>query len=308
MNEQYVEVLAWVTVIVCVFATVQCAIKYAKRHTKIFASLTFFALCWAILLPYYGLMHLRTEWSKSLTPDDLSRLTEIIETFPAYSGLLLTMAGGPLRREAHVRLHHSNPGIGRPDSWVLTGLYLAVVPHLLVVGPFGVNRNFTGEALRILGLAFTLLGFYSIVEGLRVLAWGTELARLEEGDRNKRLEQDKRLCKRLGKRLCGRLGDRLGQRLGERLPHSGGFWSVAIVAAVYSVYETIYSLPVLIEKVVHAKIHVMTPTEKLTFSVLKLLFVGAFLFAVRGQIRPHHKQASHSGYASSAKSSHALHS
>ena len=170
MNPLSVEVVAWASVVICLVVTVHCAITYARKDPRLFSCLVFFALCWGVLLPYYGLMHLRQEWKSFLSPDDFKKFTEIIELFPAYSGLLLTLAGGPLRREAAIRHKgHHDPGIGEPDVWVLRALYLMAVPHILAIAPLGVSINVNLQLLRALGVAFTYLGFYSILQGLREL-------------------------------------------------------------------------------------------------------------------------------------------
>lgn len=153
---------------VCVAATVHCAVDYAKRDARLFTCLTFFALCWAVLLPYYALIHLmNTLDHKSLA---YNNLREIIELFPAYSGFLLTLASAPLRREADYRhKHHSDAGIRKYDTWVLRALYLTVVPHAIVIGFLGITYDPAVYTLRCLGLVFTCLGFFSILHALKEL-------------------------------------------------------------------------------------------------------------------------------------------
>lgn len=156
-----VNIVAWAAVVACIVATVICATKYTKRYARLFTSLTLFALGWALLLPYYGLQP-----EKGRSKD----LSEILELLPAYSGLLLALAGGALAREAAVRQTHRDPGIGRQDVWVLHALYAMVLPHVLAVpGAPDISHKYHSHLVMILGTGFTILGFLSILRGLKNL-------------------------------------------------------------------------------------------------------------------------------------------
>ena len=94
-------------------------------------------------------------------------LGEVFELLPAYSGLLLTLAGGPLRREAVVRKTHRDPGVGEYDSWALAALYAIVLPHVLAVpGASEFLLKLHGQIIIIIGTLLTFLGFISLLQGL----------------------------------------------------------------------------------------------------------------------------------------------
>jgi len=154
---RYVDIVAWGAVVACIVLTIHSA-RVVKKQTRLFTSLTFFALSWAMLLPYYGLQE-RKEVVKGLG--------EVFELLPAYSGLLLTLAGGPLRREAVVRKLHRDPGVGEYDSWALTALYAIVLPHVIAVpGASEFLLKLHGQIIIIIGTLLTFLGFVSILQGL----------------------------------------------------------------------------------------------------------------------------------------------
>lgn len=155
-----VNLVAWAAVVACIASTVHCAI-HVKRHARLFTSLTFFALSWAPLLPYYGLQ-LGKELPKGLS--------EVFELLPAYNGLLLTLAGGPLRREAAIRNGGRDPGIAKFDTWALYALYAMVLPHVISIpnAPDFLSRYHT-HIVMVLGTGFTFLGFISILQGLKKL-------------------------------------------------------------------------------------------------------------------------------------------
>lgn len=158
--ETAASIIAWGAIVACIVATVLCATTYAKRHARLFTSLAFFAFGWALLLPYYGLQNY------ALQMETLPKgLSEIGELLPAYSGLLLTMAGGPLRREAVVREGHRDRGIGKHDALVLHALYFIALPHVLAV-PGIPDIQYHKQFVMILGTGFTVLGFFSILAGL----------------------------------------------------------------------------------------------------------------------------------------------
>ena len=78
--------IAWFAPLVCTYASVHCAIAYAKCSPRHFSSLATFAMAWAVLLPYYG--HL-----PGVSQNEL---------LSHFQGLLLVIAGGPLRRQADI--------------------------------------------------------------------------------------------------------------------------------------------------------------------------------------------------------------
>ena len=147
--------IAWFAPLVCTYASVHCAIAYAKCSPRHFSSLAIFAMAWAVLLPYYG-------------PEPGTSQNELLSHF---QGLLLVLAGGPLRRQADIlRTKDEYMEIRRFDRWALIFLLLLIVPHIvelpnhphLIVNHLPVIDQWIGAVL-------LLLGYWSIGDGIRCL-------------------------------------------------------------------------------------------------------------------------------------------
>ncbi len=145
--------IAWFAPLVCTYASVHCAIAYAKCSPRHFSSLATFAMAWAVLLPYYG--HL-----PGVSQNEL---------LSHFQGLLLVIAGGPLRRQADIlRTKDEYMEIRRFDRWALIFLLLLIVPHFielpnhphLIIDHLPVIDQWIGAVL-------LLLGYWSIADGVK---------------------------------------------------------------------------------------------------------------------------------------------
>jgi hypothetical protein len=142
--------VAWGATLLCTVATIYCADTWAKSVPRIFAALALFAMSWAVLLPYY--------WPSG--GDEL---------LSAYQGILLVLAGGPLRREGADR-KHAQRKVSSFDRWGLSLLLALLVPHVV---RFPVNPDWLLNYLPIinvwLGTALVLIGFYSVGDGVKAV-------------------------------------------------------------------------------------------------------------------------------------------
>src|SRR6478752_5814807 len=83
--------LGLVVVGLCALGANECAVLRVQTLPRLAASMRFFALAWAVLLPFYALQ----PYLKSLR--DLGAVAEFL---PTYSGVLLLLTAEPLWREA----------------------------------------------------------------------------------------------------------------------------------------------------------------------------------------------------------------
>lgn len=151
--------VAWAATVFCIIGTVVIALVFAQENARLFASLVFFALHWAFLLPYWGL--------RGQGFDLPQNLIDMVELLPVFSGFLLMLSAGPLRREAEIRNSPGfiDPGISKFDRWVLQGLLLTMVSHAPFVPGF-LSERMHFAFIVLLGAAFTIVGFWLILEGL----------------------------------------------------------------------------------------------------------------------------------------------
>jgi hypothetical protein len=110
-----VDIFALGAVTLCIIGTVECS-KRVRQHPPLLASLVFFALSWALLLPYYYLQ-------ANPRPGDEER--ELAEMLSAYSAILLTLTAVPLRSGLAGSGHNANA----INVWAMRALYVIVVPH-----------------------------------------------------------------------------------------------------------------------------------------------------------------------------------
>jgi len=152
-------------VLVCAIATIECAIVSARKDPRLFTSMIFFALNWAVLLPYYALQPFLEKWKE---------LGEVAEFLPAYSAVLLLLTSEPLWREVTARSKplvqsgQAKPSeIGLINVFSLRGLYLLVLPHVI---PFVKEEPGQRQQVMIgLQTIFSLAGFFLIVWTLEML-------------------------------------------------------------------------------------------------------------------------------------------
>ncbi len=151
-----VKDIAWFAPLVCTYASVHCAIGYAKCSPRHFFSLAIFAMAWAVLLPYYGALPGKSQ-------------NELLSHF---QGLLLVLAGGPLRGQADIlKRKDEYMEIRRFDRWALAFLMVLIVPHFielpnhphLIIDHLPVIDQWIGAVL-------LLLGYWSIADGVRSIS------------------------------------------------------------------------------------------------------------------------------------------
>jgi len=158
------DIGALLSVTACTVSAIECArhVQREPRDHRLFVSLILFALNWAILLAYYALQ------------TDKQTLTGIIRDvrnfLPAYSGVLILFAGGALRREAVAR--RQIKGTGRYDTIALWCLYFLILGHAIPFVPG--SDAFHQFVVILLQPLLTIVGFFSIVVGLRMLTKGND--------------------------------------------------------------------------------------------------------------------------------------
>jgi len=153
--------LALVVVGLCALAANECAVLRVQTLPRLAAAMRFFALAWAVLLPFYALQ----PYLKSL--HDLGVVAEFL---PTYSGVLLLLTAEPLWREAS----HRGVTMGGALRWMNyvteRALYLLVLPHAILFAQLGPNEQLI--ILRLVDLVLGVAGFVFIGVALRMLTSG----------------------------------------------------------------------------------------------------------------------------------------
>ena len=142
---------ALVAVTACVLGATECSVLRAHTRPRLSTSMRFFALSWAVLLPFYALQqYLKT----------LPALGLVAEFLPTYSGVLLLLSAEPLWREAR----RNGVTIGGPllfiDYVAERSLYLLVVPHAILF--MSAQHDEQLIFMRLLDLILAAVGFGSI--------------------------------------------------------------------------------------------------------------------------------------------------
>ncbi len=122
----------------------------------------FFALAWAVLLPYYTLQ----QYLRPL-PDLLSLVAEFL---PTYSGILVVLTAEPLLREAASRGERIDGILQWINVVAGESLYLLILPPAIPFIPVGLGNQLM--AVRVLDLLLAAVGFVFIGVVLRTLASG----------------------------------------------------------------------------------------------------------------------------------------
>lgn len=129
-----------------------------RKHARLFTSLVFVALGWAVLSPYY------------LSIRQNTNLTIQLHLLPALQGLLLAFAGGPLRREADARKNsNQDPGIESFDLYLMMALLaiMVIFPLLYAFSPLPKPDY----AVITIAEIFTIVGYSSIGVGIYRLTY-----------------------------------------------------------------------------------------------------------------------------------------
>jgi hypothetical protein len=155
---------ALAAVAVCVFFSTQFAVRRRDRP-RLSTSLRFFALAWAVLMPFYALQYQLTKFESlkiDVTPFGL-----IAEFLPTYSGILLLVAAEPLWREA-------NQGSERRGGLLFLDWVAEHAIHLMVFshGVLFVAATYELHLLRVIDLILAALGFTFIASVLFRLTKG----------------------------------------------------------------------------------------------------------------------------------------
>jgi hypothetical protein len=137
-------------VTVCIIATVECSSE-VRGNPAFFASLVFFALSWALLLPYYYLQ---------ANPGEGDDQRELVEILSAYSAILLMLTAVPLREGVA-----SSGQVDIIYVWAMRAIYLIAVPHTAAFIP-QVHRLLHTRFVAVLHLVLALAGFALITDSL----------------------------------------------------------------------------------------------------------------------------------------------
>jgi hypothetical protein len=146
-----VDAFALGAVTLCIIGTIECS-REVLEHPPLFASLVFFALSWALLLPYYYLQ---------AHPVSGEEQRELVEILSAYSAILLMLTAVPLRSG----LAGSGHGVDAIYVWAMRALYLIVVPHTLSFIP-QVHKLLHARLIAIVHLVLAIAGFFFITHAL----------------------------------------------------------------------------------------------------------------------------------------------
>ncbi len=153
---QPADYAALLAIALCVVLTaVVGSMVRVRDHARLFSSLVLLALGWATLFPYY----IRITGAKGVEP--------LLHILPAFQGILLALAGGPLRREAVARNSgQSDPRVEALDFGMLAALSILVVIFIFSIAGIGHNLDHYLVALLIvLGIIFEIVGYSSIGHG-----------------------------------------------------------------------------------------------------------------------------------------------
>jgi hypothetical protein len=150
-NMRTVDAFALGAVTLCIIGTVECS-KKVRQLPPLFASLVFFALSWALLLPYYYLQ---------ANPVGGDEQRELVEMLSGYSAILLTLTAVPLRSGLAGSGHKADA----INVWVMRSLYLIVVPHSFAFLP-RVQVLLHAFTVAITHLLLVTAGLYLIADAL----------------------------------------------------------------------------------------------------------------------------------------------
>jgi hypothetical protein len=149
-----VDIFALGAVILCIVGTVECS-KKVREHPPLVASLVFFGLSWALLLPYY---YLQANQPRGAVEEELGQI------LTAYSAILWMLTAVPLSKGL--------AGIGhRADAinvWAMRALYLMVVSHGLAFIPQD-QEVVHGRIVAVTHLVLVITGFFLILRALWLL-------------------------------------------------------------------------------------------------------------------------------------------
>jgi hypothetical protein len=145
----------------------------------------FFALSWAVLLPYYALQ----AYSRPMKP--LGSLGLILEFLATYSSVPLLLTVEPLLRQARAQGEQTEGGLSWIDYITERGIYFLVAGHaILFIGEgheafmrllrlllFGLGLGFLGRVLRIWRRDALWRGFVfvAVVYFIVQLCWTVDL-------------------------------------------------------------------------------------------------------------------------------------
>jgi hypothetical protein len=149
-----VDVFALGAVTLCIAGTVECSRK-VREHPPLVASLVFFALSWALLLPYY---YLQANQPCGVEQEELGEL------LTAYSAILWMLTAVPLRKGL-TGFGHSVDAI---NFWAMRALYLIVVPHGFALIP-QVQGLIHARTVAVTHLVLAITGFVLILRALWLL-------------------------------------------------------------------------------------------------------------------------------------------
>lgn len=151
----------------CVLGATECAVLVARGRAcaklptsvaRLSTALMFFALSWAVLLPYYALQEAYSSLEKSV-----GSLGLILEFLATYSAVPLLLTVEPLLRQARAQGEQIEGGLVWIDHITERAIYSLVAGHaILFIGQrhegfmrllhlllFGLGLSFLGRVLRI---------------------------------------------------------------------------------------------------------------------------------------------------------------
>jgi hypothetical protein len=145
-----VDAVALGALALCIAGTIECS-NDVRGNPPLFASLLFFALSWALLLPYYYLQ---------ANPQQGEEQRELVEILSAYSAILLMLTAVPLRQGL------GNPGhVDAISVWAMRAIYLIVLPHGAAFIP-QVHQFLHTRIVAVVHLLLALAGFALITHAL----------------------------------------------------------------------------------------------------------------------------------------------
>lgn len=141
----------------CALGATICAVVRSESSPRLATAMRFFALSWAVLIPFYALQpHIKT----------VKGLGVIAEFLPTYAGVLLVLTAEPLWREARDRSAMMGGALRFIDLTTAHCLFALIFPYLAALFPEGPEHV---AAMRFLDLMLAGVGFICIAVVLRLL-------------------------------------------------------------------------------------------------------------------------------------------
>lgn len=148
---------AILTVAFCALGATICAVVRSESSPRLATAMRFFALSWAVLLPFYALQ-----------PDikTVAGVGVVAEFLPTFAGVLLVLTAEPLWREARDRGATMDGALRFVDFTTAHCLFALIFPYLAGLFPEGPEHV---AAMRFLDLVLAGAGFLCIAIVLRLL-------------------------------------------------------------------------------------------------------------------------------------------